>query len=345
MMRIGFDISPIKSGHKNRGVGFYTSNLLENLKNIEELELVEFTSLDKVHSLDVVHYPYFDFYFRSLPLKKRFATVVTVHDATPLVFKDQYPAGLRGSINFLFQKKALQSCKAVITVSNNAKDDIKRLLNIPEEKIHVVYSAPANHFKKIKNGQEMKVVRSKFNLPEQFALYVGNVNWNKNIINTAQACIDADIDLVIVGGAFLKRDNLDHPEMASFKKYLDKFSGNPRIHTLGFVDDEELVALYNLASLTLLVSFYEGFGFPILESQSCKTPVITSNCSSMPEIAGEGALFVNPKSVNEITEAIKKVTSDADLQKKLVKKGEENLLRFSWKKTAQEVVDVYKKII
>ncbi len=103
-MKIGFDISPLQSDHNSRGVGFYTKNLLESLKKVNNLEVNELSSVSDTKSIDLLHIPYFDFFNKSLPTLK-IPTIVTVHDATPLVFKDQYPAGIKGNINLFFKRE------------------------------------------------------------------------------------------------------------------------------------------------------------------------------------------------------------------------------------------------
>jgi len=268
--------------------------------------------------------------------------VVTVHDVTPLVFPKAYPPGVRGQIKNFFQRQQLKKVDAIITDSEASKKDIIKYLKIDSAKIHPVYLAPGEQFKRISNlGQ----VKEKFNLPEKFLLFVGSPNWNKNLVNLTQAAVDAGVDIVFAGKAFEKERKLEHIELRPFAQFLEKFEDNPLVHILGFVSDEDIVPLYNSASALMLPSFYEGFGLTILEAQACGVPVITSDVSSMPEVAGDSALMVDPEKVLEIKAAIEKVLGDEKLRKELVKKGEENVKRFSWKKTAEETDKVYQQIL
>lgn len=344
-IKISINSSPLSSGHKTRGIGFYTKNLLAYLKQIPELEIIEFTKLSEVKKTDVIHFPYFDLFQHSLSGNLKFPTVVTVHDVIPLVFPQHYPPGIKGFINLQLQKFSLKKMSAIITDSEASKKDIIKYLGIKPEKVYVIYLAPAGHFKIIDDKAELKKTAAKFQLPEKFALFSGSVNWNKNLLNLTASCLRAKIDLVLIGKDFESQDNLNHPEKRSYKQFLEKYSQNPLVHIKGFVEDEDLVKITNLATLVLLPSFYEGFGLPIVEAQACGIPVITSNMSSMPEAAGDGALFVNPKDVSQISQAILEIINNPGVVENLREKGLENIKRFSWKKVALDTIKVYRQIL
>ncbi len=344
-MKIGFDITPLRDGNKIRGVGSYANLLLEELKKSNNLEIKEFYDDKSLSEVDLVHHPFFDLFKPTLVIQKKFPTVVTIHDVIPLVFPEHYPPGIKGKFNLLHQRIALRSVKAVITDSYASKKDINKYLNIPENKIYPILLAPSDHFKRIKDEKELTRIRNKFSLPEDFALYVGNINWNKNLINLAQSCVETNTHLVMVGKSF-KTVDINHRELLSFKVFMENYSGNPLIQIIDeFVETDELVGFYSLAMFTLFPSFYEGFGFPILESQACGTPVITSDLSSMKEISGDSAFLVNPASVESIKEAILKIREDANLRKTLIDRGYSNVKKYSWEKAAQETVNVYEKVI
>lgn len=344
-MKVGIDISNLHEFSKKRGIGFYTRYLIDSLKKYTSVEAVVLESKnDELDQIDLIHYPYFDLFSPTLPFFKNFPTVVTVHDVTPLVFPKHYPPGIKGRINHIRQRASLLNTGAIITDSEASKKDIIKYFKISSDKVNVVYLAQADHFKVIKDEKVLEKLRGRYKLPEQFALYAGSVNWNKNLINLTAGCLDAGIDLVVVGRDFENRENLNHKELESYKKFLQKYSNNPNVHISGFVEDEDLVGLMNLARVIMLPSFYEGFGLTILEGQACGTPVITSSVSSMPEVGGEGALYVNPYNMEDITQAIKKVLQDENLQKKLIERGFNNLKRFSWQRAAEETALVYEKI-
>lgn len=343
-MKIGIDTSNMHLFSRSRGIGTYTKNLVEALKKYTD-EKVILIDGPTDQDFDLIHYPYFDLFRKNLPFKKRFITVVTIHDVTPLVFPEHYPPGLRGRINFEFQKQSLKSVKSIMTDSESSKKDIIKFLRVPESKIFPVYSSYSPAFKRIKDSKKFQALKDKYNLPDKYAFYSGSVNWNKNLLNQTKACIDAGLDFVLVGNGFLNREELNHTELKSFKTFIEKYEHHPRVHTLGFIEQEDLILLINYSEMVLFASFYEGFGLPILEAQACGTPVITSDVSSMPEIAGSGALLVDPNSVNSIKEAIQKLMSDSKLKSDLVRKGLENIKRFSFEKMAREALNVYQQSI
>lgn len=344
-MKVAFCSLPLTTGHNTRGIGVYTRNLLEAFKKYPEIQIQEFGDLSEVEGADIVHYPFFDLFASSLTVQKKISTVVTIHDVIPLVYSKHYPVGIKGSWNNFLQKRALKNISAIITDSQVSKKDIVKYLGVAEKKVQVVPLAPASHFQRIKDSKILDEVKNKYHLPEEFALYTGNVNWNKNLLNLTEAALRAGIDLVLIGKSFEEKENLDHPEMRSFKNFLDQYSGNPKVHILGFVQDEDLVAITNLATVLLLPSLVEGFGLPILEAQLCGVPVITSNISSMPEVAGQGALLVDPNSVESIAQAIIEIKDNKKAREYLIKEGLNNIQRFSWDNTAQETIKVYDKIL
>lgn len=343
-MRAGIDISKLHSLSKLRGIGFYTDNLISSLKKYTDIEVKVIEEGGNYEGVDLIHYPFFDLFRSTLPFAKNLPTVVTVHDVIPLVFPEHYPPGIKGRLHLLRQRFSLNNVKVIITDSESSKKDIVKHLGIKPEKIHVVYLAQADHFRIIKEKEVLTKLVEKYKLPEKFFIYTGSVNWNKNLINVAKGCVDAGVDLVLTGKGFEMRENMDHKELKSFKEFLTTYSDNPRIHILGYVEDEDLVGLMNLAQAVLLISFYEGFGLTILEGQACGAPVITSNVSSMPEVGGKGAFYVDPSRPADIAKAVIRTMEDDRLRERLIERGFENLKRFSWRKAAQETATVYEEV-
>src|SRR3990167_10413359 len=207
-VKVAIDTSPLISGHESRGIGAYTKNLAEEFKRGKwGVDVVLFDNGNCPSGVDLVHYPYFDLYFKTLPVKAHKPRIVTIHDVIPLVFPQHYPAGIRGRINFFLQKIALKNVDAVICDSKTSKEDIASKLPVPKSKIHVVYLAASSSFKKIDDQKFLNEVSSKYKLPKKFVLYVGDVNWHKNIENILKAVKIAGCDLVMVGKA-LADDNI-----------------------------------------------------------------------------------------------------------------------------------------
>lgn len=349
-MRIAIDVSPLESGHylqhRVRGTGFYLTNLKESLiKNFPENDYFFFKRGEKLpEDIDLVHCPYFEPFFLTLPLFKKGKTIVTVHDLTPLVFKDQFPSGTKGKIKWELQKRSIRQADAVITDSLSSKNDIHKYTGIPANKIEVVYLAAAEHFKKISNPD--KKILKKYNLPESFILYVGDATWNKNLPNMIKAVNKTEYSLAIAGNAFVNKEyDKTNPWNRDLLEAQTLAESNKNIYPLGFVSDEDLVKLYNLATVFLMPSYYEGFGLPVLEAMQSGCPVITTMEGSLGEVADSAAYFVRPDEVDSIVKGIDEVMSNRSLRHALSKKGLDQAKKFTWKKTATETKKVYEKVI
>lgn len=344
-IKVGIDIGPLNNGHQSRGIGFYVRNLLYELKKIDFIEVIEGNRSEDFTAADLIHYPVFDLFRHTLPIWKTKPSVVTIHDVIPLVFVRAYPVGIMGKVNLELQKFSLRSVKAIITDSVSAQKDIVRFLKVKKTLVDSIYLAPGGEFKKISDKAILNALREKYDLPDRFIVYVGNVNWNKNLIRMAEAAINLNVCMVCIGKGFEDVHPQNHIELNSYREFLQKYGNHPMIKRIGYVDEVDLVGIINLSDICLFASLYEGFGLPILQAQACEVPVITSNVSSMPEVAGEGAILVDPRSVDQISKALDRVLNDYTLKSELIKKGNENLKRFSWLKTAKQTAAVYMKVL
>jgi glycosyltransferase involved in cell wall biosynthesis len=183
-MKVLLDTSPLSNANAARGIGTYTRFLLDRLLNSQTIEVFQSGIMSedelKKFSADVVHYPYFDFFFPTLQLKLITKTVVTIHDVIPLIFPKHYRPGKIGKVNFLRQKLALKAVNRIITDSESSKKDIIRLLGVPEEKITVIYLAANPKLQPLSQDVWQKYQR-KLHLPKNYLLYVGDINYNKNL--------------------------------------------------------------------------------------------------------------------------------------------------------------------
>jgi len=183
-------------------------------------------------------------------------------------------------------------------------------------------------------------------LPKRFALYLGDVNYNKNLLNLAEACNIAKIPLVLVGKQTTDMSiDLSHVENQSYAEFLNRYSKDSNMLRLGFVPDEDLVAIFNLASVYCQPSFYEGFGLSILEAMACGTAVVCAKTQALVEIAGDAALFVDPHKPKDIAKKLGEIVKISQTKEDLVKKGFARVKEFSWEKAAKETIDYYKLII
>lgn len=347
-MNIAIDTTPLVSGHAARGVGVYTKNLIEALQKYEGKHSYSFfTRAQQVpKDADIVHYPYFDPFFLTLPLQKREPTVVTVHDLIPLVFPDKFPSGLRGMIKWQMQKAALRKADRVITVSECSKNDVQRLVGINEGKVDVVYSAATDGYQHITNANVLRNLKKKYRLPDNYFLYVGDVNWNKNIPGMIRAFAEVlkksdTYHLVLVGRAFLDGTL---KETRVIRSVIQELQIADHIICTGYASDEDVAGLYSMADCSLEPSHYEGFGLPVLESMASGCPVLVADNSSLNEIAGP-SVRIHADSIESIASGMNKIISiSSEARKKLVADGITWSNQFSWKKTAKETVAVYEKV-
>lgn len=344
-MKVIINIKPRHNTSKSRGIGVYTRELARSLhRYYKRDEFIITSNLHAVSEYDLVHYPFFDPFFRTLKPPRSTKTVVTIHDVIPLKFKEHFPTGIRGKINFYLQKKTLSMVDHIITDSNSSKSDIIELLDIDSEKITVIPLAPSANIKKITNSFTQKI-KKKYNLPEKYFLYVGDINWNKNVPGLIEeySRSDSDAELILVGKALRQASNI--PEIASIKQAIDQSPKKEKIRKLGYVPDHHMPAVYSLATIYVQPSYYEGFGFPVLEAMQNGCPVISSNLSSLPEVAGDSALYFDPYKKNSLKVALEKLISNPKARRALTQKGIKRVKDFSWRETAKLTREVYSSVV
>lgn len=294
--------------------------------------------------VDVFWAPHLNFTY----LSKNTRSIATIHD---LSFW-RYPEFFSRRKNFWHRLLGvggkngfIQRFDKLIAVSENTKRDIVDLAGIPEERIKVIYSGVSKiyrYFDRSQGGDDLKEleeVRIKYNLPKKFILYVGNLEPRKNINGLIEAFSLAaggelsEFKLVIAGGVTWHAEEI--------YQAAEKSPVKSQLMFLGYVDEEDKPALYNLASVLAYPSFYEGFGFPPLEAMACGTPVVASSVSSLPEIVGEAGILVDPYNLSAIAEALILAVKDEKLRETLKDKGLERAKIFNWRQTAKEYLDVF----
>lgn len=325
MLKIAVDSGPLFSDHGVRGIGTYVRELTKVLKNVDVVDFSKYP--DKFPpGYEVVHFTSFKPFEVSTPsLKpKGVKFIITIYDLIPLIYPKHYPPGVRGWLNWQRNKILIKkNIDAIITISETSKKDICRFTGINPNKVYVTYLAARPIFKKLANP--------KFpGIPKKFALYVGDINYNKNIANLVKACEIAKIPLFIAGKQAREVDsmNLDHPEL----KHLKGINWSNVIRP-GFISDEELVNIYNLANVYIQPSFYEGFGLPLLEAIKSKTPVAVSKNQCHVEILGADFEYFDPKDPQAIADSI----LHPNINKRIPRE-------YSWEKTAKETQEIYAKI-
>jgi len=351
MKKVNFITKYISGGHAVRGVGFYSQRLLNAMiseASRYDIEIV--SSPNPVPGCDLIHHPHFELFQKTLPIYNTTPTIVTILDVIPLEFPDVYKPGISGSLNFIGQKISLATTKRIITISNASAKSITKFLNIPSTKIDVIHLAADSVFQPVKSPKILQAIKLKYSLPDKFVLYVGGVNYNKNLSNLIHACKQLDYPLVIVGkeaiGLFNPTPKLTgpmdlfrsfigkpHPQLAHIDKLKTDIKSANVVLT-GFVPTVDLAAIYSLADVYCQPSLAEGFGLNVLEAIACGTPVAVSNTHSLPEIAGPHAHYFDPRSPKEISTAIlhaaKSTPQPANPD-------------FSWANTAKKTLESYQR--
>jgi glycosyltransferase involved in cell wall biosynthesis len=350
-MKIAIDVSPIdknsNSQHKIRGVGKYISLLKENLEKYDKKNSYFFVSnVSSIkENIDLIHIPYFDPFFPTLPKIKKIKIVVTVHDVIPLVHKKEFPVGLKGNLKWKFNKILLKRTDGIITDSIASKEDIIKVTKIAKSKIFPVLLSVDKEFKSLDIKYSTLDLKKKFNLPEKYFLYVGDVTWNKNLPRVVEAIKSVNIPLVMIGKALVETEfDKNNPWNKDRLKVLNMTKDNSLFIKLGFVGTSELVALYKMAQALLMPSLDEGFGLPVLEAMSAGCPVITSRCGSLPEVGGDAVIYVDAENVDDIARSIVEVYEDKNLRESLIIKGKKQAEKFSLQKMIENTVKAYEGI-
>lgn len=293
------------------------------------------------HKSDIIFFPIQEGFIYP-PVKQ----IVTVHDLHYLHFDKSMPE-CKNEINplrtKLFQFKMphiLERSAAIIAVSESTKQDIVASFGINPDKIHVIYNGYDElRFLVIKNPQAI-LDRYGLKLGKYF-LFVGSILKHKNIVRLVQAFAKLDSEFVLVIAGVCK----DIAYLEEIKKVAEELGiSEDQLRYLEYVSDNDLPYLYNGAISYLLPSLHEGFGVPIIEAMACGTPVITSNCSAMPEVAGDAALLVDPYSVESIANAMREILDNSNRVELLKKAGFERAKIFRWSYSAQKLYDICKMV-
>lgn len=280
-------------------------------------------------------------HFLLSPVSKKCRKVVAFHDLSFEYFPEFFSWRKRFWHNSLAPRQRALEADKIIAVSQSTKDDLVSLYSLPAEKIKVIYSGIEGELgKKGLTSEQKLLIRKKYNLPENFILYFGTLEPRKNLVGLIQAyevfrqqmANDKKYSLVLAGNSgWLCDDIFAEARKSDFAEDI--------IFT-GFISPSDKIYLYNMASLFVYPSFFEGFGFPPLEAMSCGVPVICSHTSSFPEVVGEAALMIDPYNFDEIAWAMKEVLSDRELKQDLVEDGFARIKNFSWNKCAEETLSL-----
>lgn len=277
------------------------------------------------------------------PVLKGTKTILTVHDLSYV----RTPETTHPILKAYLDKVVPWSVKRathVIADSQATKDDLVELYQTPPEKVSVLLSGVRADYRPVTDKAILKVVRERYQIPADvpYIFSIGTVQPRKNYGRLMEALVALskpfeDVHLVIAGG----KGWLDSPIFET----VTRLGLESRVHFTGFVDEADVPALYSGAVCTGYISLYEGFGFPVLESMACGTPVLTSNVSSLPEVAGDAAPMVDPYNVEAIADGLKTLLESETKREHLIQAGLQQAKNFTWQRSAQNLLQIYQNVL
>jgi len=362
-MIIGIDDRTTKNQYKGRGIGNYTRHIIEWLPKVGADVEIETTDFSRA---DVFLQPNF---WDGFPIRLGSASggwqipvpkVLMIHDFVPLAtkrFSERGPlVNFAKGVLYRLKMQNIKKAEAVLVNSDNTKKDVVRFAGADPEKIHRVYLGVDEEF------------RTQSPVPREergnCVLFVGGVEVNKNVLRLLQAFANlrsisniqysvsnikysiSNIRLIIPGGQFVNEEKI---ETKMIKAKVKELGLENNVEFPGFVPQEKLIELYRKALVFVYPSYYEGFGFPVLEAMASGTPVVSSNASSLPEVGGDAVTYVDPFDVEGIAKEIERVlyyhATEYGKYEKMVKDGLEQSKKFSWQKCAKETLEVLRTTI
>ncbi|NWF68802.1 MAG: glycosyltransferase family 4 protein [Chloroflexi bacterium] len=288
--------------------------------------------LDLYHATDFVLPP-------ALPATR---TLLTVHDLSFVRVPETASPPLKAYLDVVVPRSVRRAFH-VLADSEATKQDLIELYGTPPEKITVLLSGVDTRFQPISDAQQQIAVRHKYAIgPCPYIFSVGTIQPRKNYSRLIRALAQLrheghDLALVIAGGhGWLEGEMYQTLRETQMQEH---------VQLIGFADDDDLPALYSAAECLAFPSLYEGFGFPILEAMACGTPVLTSNVSSLPEVAGDAALLVDPYDLEAIIDALRRLITDSTLRTTLIQRGFQQAPRFTWESAARQLVGIYRDLL
>lgn len=293
----------------------------------------------KRHKIDVLHSPGF-----VIPFLSKAKNVLTIADMTFINYPKVHTIVKRAYFG-LFMPYSMRKADRIISISGSTKRDALKLININPDKIEVTHLAPEEGFRVIDRKKAESRIKLDYKIYSPFILFVGMIEPRKNLIRVLNSFSELKKGL--------KKEKFPHKLVIVGKKgwkyrgifeTVERLSLKKDVVFTGYIPDADLAMFYNAADIFVYPCLYEGFGLPILEAMACGCPVITSDVSSMPEVAGNAALLVNPKDAHKISSAIGRLIKDRKLREDMIKKGLKRSREFSWRRCARETLKAYEEV-
>ena len=368
--RIAFDVTAARTNRM--GTGTYTRQLVDSLRPFlgERLLPIEFglarpqlhrkTSRDRLATLthdtwwtqvgtlkaavarkaSLLHMP-----AMLAPVRSSLPVVVTIHDLAIVRYPQKFRPWHRTFTRYLLPR-LVRSVSAIVSDSQATKNDLIELLGVAPERVTVIPCGIGASFTPALDGDShLQSVQARYALPSRFAITVGAIEPRKNLPRLLRA-----IDMLSTSRPELRDLTLIHVGPAGWlTEDVTRTLGELRLHDkvrfLGYVPDDDLAALYQLARVSVYASLFEGFGLPVLEAMASGCPVVTSNTSSMPEVAGDAAILVDPTSEDSIADGLARVWTDDCLRADLIARGYRRAATFTWEAAARQTLQVYERVL
>lgn len=366
MLRIGIDIRPLQDAART-GIGEYAYEMLSALRRVPDHEYLLFDGWrlrrngprvpnklfhaasfffgapridDILGGVDVFFSPNLGI----TALSKHTPHVLTIHDLSFEFFPDCFSVKQRLWHHVVRPRKQCVEAAAILVPSENTRRDVVSYYGVDEKKVHVVQPGLSPiFFEETRDKRQETLARQKYHLPEKYFLFIGAIEPRKNIDGLIEAFVHwkkihhehaKNFSLILAGPKGYRADAL-----------LRGMLGRDDIQYLGYIPAEDKPGLYAGASLLVYPSFYEGFGFPVLEAFALGTPVVTSNHSSLPDLANGAAYLVNPYTVAEIAEGFERLTVDIALRDRFIVAGRERAKAFDWNASARQVIRIFEFLV
>ena len=316
------------------------ARLGENVEQVwwEQVGIVRAGMREKI---DLLHCPYW-----SNPVWSPWPTVVTVHDVIQFVLPE-YAWRKISRLYFGLVSAGARHAQAVITVSHCSKRDIMKILGLGPERIHVIGNAVDASLHPVRDAWLLAKVRERYGISGRFVVYFGGFDLRKNVPRLIEAYsqlpegLRREYQLVIAG----RYQHLGHPLYPDPRATVQRLGLDGNVIFTGQIREQDKAPLYSAATVFAFPSLYEGFGMPVLEAMACGTPVVTSNVSALPEVAGDAGRLVDPYSASAISGALGELLESAARRDELARRGLERARRFTWPQVADQTVRVYRQIL
>jgi len=302
-------------------------------------EQITFPRACRKLKVDLAHVPYF-----GSPLAPPVPTVVTIHDVIPMVLPE-YRGGFLVRLYTSLAAAAAGQAQLILADSETSRQDILAKLRLPAERVRTVYLAPAPHFQPAKTWQQLVEIKQKYNLPENFVLYLGGYDVRKNVSALLHAYTWVSATLgdqypLVLAGRLPETDTAFFPDPRRIARELGL---EGFIITPGWIAEEDKPLLYAAAAVFVYPSRYEGFGLPVLEAMACGVPVVTTNAASIPELAGPAAFQLDPSDTKHMAAPIIRLCTEEESRDAMIERGFAQVEKFSWAQTAQETLQAYRE--